>query len=416
MWIPPAYSPIPLSGIWKGLRARPSAIGGLEERLKEWYAAERALATSSGTHALQLAIRGALEHGGSQGPVALPAFNCFDLATAAVWVGAPVVFYDIHPMTLAPEPESLTRTAGQAGALVVANLFGYPLDWDLIRNVTAAHSIPVVEDAAQGLGAEWKGQPAGTFGDLSILSFGRGKGWTGGSGGAVLARNGFGASLPRTLPGNPGSRMAEAVKTTGVWLLARPSLYGIPARLPGLGLGETHYKPPTNPQGITPFAAAMVLAGREPSLEEVGVRRQNAERIRAEISGGSGDGQPAGEAVSMACPEPLSGGRCGYLRLPGLPREGKEGAGELAEVSKGPGEGTQAPEEGAKVSREGAKATREGAKALEDRKRGIYRSYPRALQGLGVMEPLMQDPQASPGAIRLARDLLTWPTHSRSGG
>lgn len=402
MWIPPVYSPIRLSGIWKGLRARPSAIPELEKRLTEWYGAERALATASGTHALQLAIRAALDHAETDGPVAMPAFNCFDLASAAVWVGAPVVFYDLDPMTLAPGPGSLARAAEEAGVLVVANLFGYPLDWDLIRKLANDRGIPVVEDAAQGMGAGWNGRPAGTLADLSVLSFGRGKGWTGGSGGAVLARNGFGAALPEALPAPSGSRFREAAGTAAVWLLARPLLYGVPARLPGLGLGETHYRPPTEPRAITPFAAALAMAGRDRSLAEVEVRRRNAAAVRERLEGKPGTvGRNPGNAVRgpvpvgrdpgtigrkpgpVLVPRPLAGGECGYLRLPVLlPSLTKEGAGASISV---------------------------------DRKKGIYRSYPRALVELEVMEELTGDLGTFPGARRLAGKLVTLPTHSRLG-
>jgi len=388
MWIPPAYSPIELSGIVRGLFASKEAIPALEASLGEWYEAERAMATASGTQALQLAIRAALDATEASGPVALPAFNCFDLASAAVWVGAPVVFYDIDPMTLAPEPESLAGAAETAAVLVVANLFGFPLDWDLVREVAGARGIPVVEDAAQGLGAEWKGQAAGTFGDLSILSFGRGKGWTGGSGGAALARNGFGSFLPDSLPENPGSRISEALKTTAVWLLARPSLYGIPARIPSLGLGETHYRPPSDPASITPFAAAMVLHGRERALEEVEVRRGNGARLATALRM-EGEGGPDAILPEHHFPKPLAEGQCGYLRFPVL--------GEDASTS------------------EDAPARENAAARLEDHRRGIYRSYPRTLPELEVVEELLVRVEGEiwSGAARLARGLLTLPTHSR---
>ena len=56
-----------------------------------------------------------------------------------------------------------------------------------IAEIAERHGLAVVEDAAQGLGATWRGRPLGSFGDVSVLSFGRGKGWTGGVGGALLA-------------------------------------------------------------------------------------------------------------------------------------------------------------------------------------------------------------------------------------
>jgi dTDP-4-amino-4,6-dideoxygalactose transaminase len=224
----------------------------------------------------------------------------------------------------------------------------------------------VVEDAAQGIGAKWKGEAAGTFGDLSVLSFGRGKGWTGGSGGAVMARNGFEMALPVSLPGHKGSRASEASRSLAVWLLARPSLYGIPARIPALGLGETRYRSPTEPTAITAFAATMVLAGRERSLREVEVRRGNAEVLRGRLKAGGGD---------VLIPEPLPEGESGYLRFPVLSASGR----------------------------------------LVAERRGVYRSYPRALAELEVLAPLIRQHVLLPGASRLAGETVTYPVHSRVG-
>jgi hypothetical protein len=366
MWIPPAYSPIEPAGLARALVATRATVGELESRLREWYGAERAVATASGTHALQLALRAALEQGPGPARIALPAYSCYDLVSAAVWVGAPVVFYDLDPRTLAPEPESLARATGSAGVLVVGNLLGFPLDWSCIRDVAAARGLVVVEDAAQGLGAEWRGEAAGTLGDLSVLSFARGKGWTGGRGGAVLARRGLGKTLPEALPGDSSSRLTDLAAAGAIWLLARPSLYGIPARVPGLALGETHYHPPTQPAATPPWAAAMVLASRDRSLEEVALRRARASVLRETVR----DRWP-----QALLPLPVAGGRSGDLRMP-LLIPGGAGA---------------------------------------SHRHGIYAGYPRPLPELEAMRPLQEDGGSFPGAARLSRELLTAPTHSRTG-
>ena len=366
MWVPPAYSPVTLPNIARAFRAGPRVAAELEAGLREWYGAHRALATGSGTQALQLALKAALEGSGRDAAIALPSYTCYDVASAAVWAGSPVAFYDLDPLTLGPEPESFRRAVGNAGVLVVANLFGFPLDWDLIRETANARGLPVVEDAAQGLGAEWQRDPAGTMGDLSILSFGRGKGWTGGSGGAVLARGRFAQALPNELPPGPVSKVRQGAKAGAVWVLARPFLYGIPARVPGLGLGETHYRPPTEPRAISPFAAGLALAGRDRSLAEVAVRRSKATLLREALREASGE---------LSLPEPPRQGRSGDLRLPVLIPGG----------------------------------------AREHPRLGLYRSYPRPLPELEPLQPLMTRMEPCTGAERLARELITAPIHSRSG-
>ena len=79
--------------------------------------------------------------------------------------------------------ESLERALKRgAGVVVVAPLCGIPVDWDRVGRCLAPYGALAVEDAAQGHGAEWRGLPLGGLGTLSVLSFARGKGWTGGRG------------------------------------------------------------------------------------------------------------------------------------------------------------------------------------------------------------------------------------------
>src|SRR5439155_883687 len=129
---------------------------------------------------LTLALRAAAATlGGGEPPVvALPAYACYDVATAAVAVNARIALYDVHPATLAPDLASLTATLAEgARIVVVAPLYGMPVDWDAIEQCVAAFGALAIEDAAQGHGASWRGRPLGSLGRLSVLSFSRGKGW-----------------------------------------------------------------------------------------------------------------------------------------------------------------------------------------------------------------------------------------------
>ena len=70
---------------------------------------------------------------------------------------------------------------------MVVHLYGVPADPEPVRAALAGAGAVLIEDAAQGAGASLRGRPLGGFGDLSVLSFGRGKGNTAGRGGALLA-------------------------------------------------------------------------------------------------------------------------------------------------------------------------------------------------------------------------------------
>lgn len=365
MWIPPAYSPVPPTAVFPSLLSGEAAIWDLEAKLSEWYFAERALATGSGTEALQLAMKVARESRGGKGRIALPAYNCYDLVAAAVWVDAPVVFYDVDPLTLSPDPGSLHLAAARSTVLVVANLFGFPLDWDLIREVGNEHGVAIVEDAAQGLGAKWKGRQAGTLGDLSVLSFGRGKGWIGEGGGALLARGGTELRGVPPLLSPPSHKTYKALKLLGVWLLSRPNLYGIPMRIPFLRLGQTRYSPPKAPSRITIFSAAFVTRSRQRAVEEVVVRQQNRGILKNALEQAQTDWE---------LPRPVPGGVSGDLRFPVLIPGGRR----------------------------------------EDKRLGLYAGYPLPLPSLEAARGILTSGPPTPGSSRLAKCLATLPTHSRT--
>ena len=79
--------------------------------------------------------------------------------------------------------EDSVRRALQQGArvIVVSPLYGLPIEWEELSRLASEFGAEIIEDAAQGHGAAWRGRPLGTLGQISILSFGRGKGWTGGA-------------------------------------------------------------------------------------------------------------------------------------------------------------------------------------------------------------------------------------------
>jgi hypothetical protein len=273
------------------------------------------LLLDSGTSALRLAIEGSLVNTASD-IVALPAYCCFDVATAAVGADARVALYDVRPETLGPDFESL-RNAMDVGArtLVVAHLYGIPVDLDASRRLADEYGAVLIEDAAQGAGGSWRGRPLGSWGDLGVLSFGRGKGRTGGGGGALLVNTGKGASILdelREIPSGTGG-LSKIAKLAAQWAFGRPSLYGIPASLPFLGLGETTYKEPWEPSGMSAGPAAALLVNWEPSKrEEEGRRRYAADRCA-----NSGSGEPHSDSVGgpSIC---RKDGTIGFLRVPEL--------------------------------------------------------------------------------------------------
>lgn len=370
--LPPAHSPLRARALAAGVAAlagedRAPRVRDLVER--DWGARD-VLLTASGTDALVLALRAsAVSKAGA--PVALPAYGCYDLATAAAGADARVVLYDVDPETLAPEPRSLARAlAAGPSALVVAHLYGVPVDVSALAAEVARAGALLIEDAAQGAGAAVGGRPAGALADVAVLSFGRGKGMTGGGGGALLA-SAAGQMIvrhARLRVAEPRTGWSELGAAAAQWMLGAPPLYALPAALPWLRLGETVYHPPRLPRRMSGASAGVLAAGWERARREPALRRRNAARLLAALF-----------AAGLRVPRVPSGATAGWLRLP--------------------------------VLLEGDDAAR--ARTVDARRLGIAPGYPRALCDLDVLRPrVVNADDAFPGARRLASSLVTLPTHS----
>src|SRR5262249_55409838 len=155
---------------------------------------------------------------------------------AADAAGVSFVLYDLDPGTLGPELASLRRTLEQGASVVVAvHLYGTPVDLPVLETMARDANAILIEDAAQGTGGRLGGRPLGSLGRYAVLSFGRGKGMTGGRGGALLANTPDAAVRLReaeTLIGRAHASTRDAVTLLAQWILARPSLYGLPLGMP----------------------------------------------------------------------------------------------------------------------------------------------------------------------------------------
>src|SRR5512141_3028016 len=120
----PVYSPLQLGSITAGIGsafAGEHAVRDIGRRLDERYGPHDLTLTDSGTSALTLALAAV------GGPAAIPAFCCFDIATACDGAGVAPILYDLDPATLAPRRESLARAlAAGARSVVAVHLCGVP--------------------------------------------------------------------------------------------------------------------------------------------------------------------------------------------------------------------------------------------------------------------------------------------------
>jgi len=171
-----------------------SNVDGFEKDLSQYVGVGHAAALSSGTAALHLAL--VMLGVGQEDVVICQSFTFAASANSIVYQGATPVFVDSEWQTWNICPEVLEeaikseRARGKnVKAVIAVHLYGMPAKIDEIIEVCARYEVPLIEDAAEGLGASWKGRKLGSFGKLNILSFNGNKIITTSGGGALLSED-----------------------------------------------------------------------------------------------------------------------------------------------------------------------------------------------------------------------------------
>lgn len=142
----------------------------LEEKLAELCHVKYAAGVASGTDALLLALHACGVEPGNE--VITTDFSFFATAGVIARLGAKPVLVDIEPDTYNIDPKLLEAAiTPRTKAIVPVHLFGQVADMDPIMEIARRHRLKVVEDAAQAIGAEYKGRPAGSIGDFGCFSF-----------------------------------------------------------------------------------------------------------------------------------------------------------------------------------------------------------------------------------------------------
>ena len=175
-------------------------IPAFESAVASFCGVDHAIACSSGTTALHLALL-ALEIGlGDE--VIVPTFSYVACVNAIRYCGATPVLVDSEPVTMNIDPAAIERkVTKRTRAILVVHLYGHPADMDPINEIARRHGLLVIEDAAEALGAEYKGRRAGSLGDIATFSFFGNKTITTGEGGMVAVNNPDVAEKVRILRG-----------------------------------------------------------------------------------------------------------------------------------------------------------------------------------------------------------------------
>ena len=166
--------------------------GTFTQKCNQWVEehthTSKALLTTSCTHATEMAALLCDIKPGDE--VIMPSYTFVSTANAFVLNGASVVFVDIRPDTMNID-ENLIEAAvtEKTKAIVPVHYAGVSCEMDKIMEIANKYSLKVIEDAAQGVMSEYKGQPLGTIGDYGCFSFHETKNYSMGEGGCLLIRD-----------------------------------------------------------------------------------------------------------------------------------------------------------------------------------------------------------------------------------
>src|SRR5256714_6690260 len=164
-------------------------VEALEEEVARYSQTRHAIACASGSDALLLAMM-ALDVKAGDEVITTP-HTFFATASSVTRLGARPIFVDIDPRTYNINPASIEAAITErTRAIMPVHIYGQCAEMDEILEVAARHSIAVVEDAAQAIGAEDKGRRAGSMGAIGCFSFYPSKNLGGAGDGGMLTTNG----------------------------------------------------------------------------------------------------------------------------------------------------------------------------------------------------------------------------------
>jgi len=171
-----------------GVLASGPRTHSFEKDFAEYIGVEHAVAVTNGTVALDVALK-ALNIGPGD-EVITSAFSFIASGNCILFQNAKPIFADIDPKTFNIDPSDVAeRITAKTKALIPIHLFGQPAEMDALKEIAEDNGIALVEDAAQAHGAEYKGQKAGSLGDVGCFSFYATKNMTMGEGGMITTND-----------------------------------------------------------------------------------------------------------------------------------------------------------------------------------------------------------------------------------
>lgn len=163
-------------------------LDAFEKAFREKFRVKYAVATNSGTSALHTIVKALNLQPGDE--VITTPFSFIASSNCFVVEGATPVFVDIDPKTLNIDPQKIEeKITAKTKAILPVHVFGQPCPMDEIMRIAKKHNLYVIEDACEAIGAKWKNQYVGTFGDAGVFAFYPNKQITTGEGGMIVTND-----------------------------------------------------------------------------------------------------------------------------------------------------------------------------------------------------------------------------------
>jgi len=171
-----------------GMIAQGPKVRQFEESIANYCRAKHAIAVNSGTAALHASLYAAGIGPGDE-VITVP-FTFAATANSVIMQNAKPIFCDIEEKTFNIDPGQVEKhITKKTKAILPVDLYGQAYDVDAIREIAAKHSLKIIEDACQAIGAEYRGRRAGTFGDIGAFSFYATKNIATAEGGMIVTDN-----------------------------------------------------------------------------------------------------------------------------------------------------------------------------------------------------------------------------------
>ncbi len=231
-------------------------VSEFESAFASYIGVDRCQTISNGTVSLEVILR-ALDIG-SGDEVIIPPYTFMATATAVLMVGATPVFVNINPATNTMDPAAAAAAVtDHTRAIIPVHVAGFPADMDALGDLSRKHDIPLIEDAAQAHGSEWRGRRLGSIGLAGSFSFQLSKNMSAGEGGAITTND---------------VELAERM-----W-----SIHHVGRRKDGLWYG--HYELAGNYR-LTDWQAGILLAQLGRLDRQIDLRENSFRRLNEELNG-----------------------------------------------------------------------------------------------------------------------------------